>query len=180
MQNETTNLEQNEVPSKLSIGLKWGLIAAISGVLMTVIKAVIGQNPFESKFDVFSVLGIVIGLGAIVMAHKEYKDKGNGFMSYGEGLGIGCIVGLVSSVVTIVFTLVYVNYVDPNVMSALLDKALEDMEKQNQPEQAMDMTKKYFNAFFYGGLIVGTLIFNFVFALLVSAFTQKRNPNPAF
>jgi ABC-type antimicrobial peptide transport system permease subunit len=101
-------------------------------------------------------------------------------MSYGEALGIGCIVGLVSSAVSIVFTLVYINYVDTTVMTQLLDKTLEDMEKQDQPEQAFEMTKKYFSMFFYGGLIVFTLIFNFIFALLISAFTQKRNPNPVF
>ena len=176
MQNE----ENYEQPSKLSIGLKWGLIGSILGILITVIKGILGQNPYAGKFDLTAVLGILIGIAVMVMAHKEYKDKGNGFMSYGEGLGIGCIVGLVSSVVLIVFNVVYINYVDTNVMTQLLDKALEDMEQKNQPEQAIEMTKKYFSMFFYGGLIIGPLFVNFIFALLVSAFTQKRNPNPVF
>jgi hypothetical protein len=176
MQNE----EIIEQPSKLSIGLKWGLIGSLAGILLIIIKAVMGQNPFENKFDWSSILGFIIGITAIVLAHKEYKDKGNGFMSFGEGLGIGCIVGLVSSIVTITFTLVYVNLVDQTVMTQLLDTALEDMEKKNQPEQAMEFTKKYFNMFFYGGLIFFTLFFNFILALVISAITKKSNPNPAF
>jgi hypothetical protein len=176
MQNE----EINEQPSKLSIGVKWGLIGSIAGVVITIIKAMVGQNPYESKFDWSTILGLIIGVAIIVFAHKEYKDRGDGFMSFGEALGIGCIVGLVSSIVTIIFTFVYVNYVDTTVLTQLLDKAIEDMENKNQPEQAMEFTRKYFHMFFYGGLIFGTLFINFIFALLVSAFTQKRNPNPAF
>jgi hypothetical protein len=167
-------------PSTLSIALKYGAIYGIISVLFTLIISVTGGNPYEGKFDWKFFLGIAIALTIIFLAHKEYKDTGDGYMSYGKGLGIGVLVGVFGGVIMVIYTAIYLNFVDPGMMDSLLNKALDDMEAQGQPDEAIEMTRKMFGTFFWGFMIFFMAFFSFIYALIVSLITQKRNPNPAF
>jgi hypothetical protein len=171
------NIEQ---PAKGPIVLKYGLMAGILAILISYLKIFTVENPFTSKFDWTTVAGFIVAIGAIILAHREFKQNGNGYMSYGQGLGIGTLLGVVSAVVVIIFTFLNLEVIDPSTKTQMIDATLEEMERQNQPEQAIEGTKQFFMAFFYGFLIIGLPFINFIYALIVSLFTQKNNPQASF
>lgn len=162
--------------SVLSVGLKFGIIASLLQVVVIMVKVALGQNPYESTFDAFAVVGILLALALVALAHIDFKKNGDGFMSFGQGLGIGMIMTLVSLVVMIIFTYVYLNYADPTAWTAVVDKAKEDMAKRGSSESDIKNAESMIGLFFWVFFVVFSLFFGFVYALLVTIFTHKRRP----
>ena len=82
-------MEETATPAgdKRSVGIKYGLISTVVGIVFFLVLRFAGQNPFVFKYGwVVSLLSTIV---LLYLAHKEYKSDNNGFMSYGEGIGIG-------------------------------------------------------------------------------------------
>jgi hypothetical protein len=174
-------MESNEVakPSVMSVGLKFGLILGLVSVTIGLVQLVIGYNPMENSW-VQNVINVVITVVAIVFAHKSFKDNGDGYMSYGQGLGIGMITVVVSLVIGGIYTYVYLNFLNPDALTAIWEKAEADMEAQGQSEEAIKMGLGIAKRFFWVFFIVGGLFWGCVLGLIVSIFTQKKAPETAF
>jgi uncharacterized ion transporter superfamily protein YfcC len=162
-------------PSTMKVGATYGLFAGLFSIVVFVIVASLGLNPFGGGLNYIGTVGSIV---LLVFAHKKFKDSGDGFMSYGQGLGIAIIFFLVSSFLSLVVMYIYINFVDYAPMQALLDEQLKQMEKSNTPDDAIEMAQKITKDWFwvigaftalFGGLILG---------LIVSIFTQKKNPEP--
>ncbi|QNP51020.1 DUF4199 domain-containing protein [Hymenobacter qilianensis] len=95
-------MENTSTPvSTTSVGLRYGLLTGIVSIIYSFIllAANLEQN------TALSLLGIVILIGGIFLAHKNYKENNGGFMSYGQGLGIGVILSLVSGLLGAFFAM---------------------------------------------------------------------------
>lgn len=171
------NLNESK-PSVWSVGLKYGIILAFASIAFTLIRIVLNDNPYQSDWK--SWASAIISIVIVVLAHKNFKDSGNGFMTYGQGLGLSMVVVLVSIVIGGIFSYVYTNLVDTTVMDAVYEKMAQDMEEKGQGKEqiamAVEWTKKLFWPFYFiGGVIMG-----FIIGVIVSIFTQKTNPEPTF
>ena len=69
----------------------------------------LSMNPFDNGWN---WAGAAVGIVLFVFAHKYFKDDGNGFMSYGQGLGIAFWMALISVLITGLFTLAYLKLLD--------------------------------------------------------------------
>jgi hypothetical protein len=171
--------ESTGKPTVFSTGLRYGLFLSLASVALTVIVALAGGNPLQSDFKSWNTwVNFAVSITIFVLAHKYFKDSGDGFMSFGEGFGIAFVAFMVSLVVGGLFTYVYANFVDPNMMEDIWNRTAEQMQQSGQPEEsiemAMNITKKLFWVFFLLGGAFGAAII----ALVVTLFTQKRNPAP--
>jgi len=166
----------SQPPSTMSVALRFGLIMGLFSVAYTVIVIAVGGNPLESDWKGW--VSLAVSAVIVVFAHKNFKDNGDGFMSYGQGLGIAFLSVLISGVISGIFLFVYINFIDTGVMEDLMQKTSQKMEEQGQSEEAIEMalsfTKKFFWAFYAFGLVFGSLIIG----LVISIFTQKKNPEP--
>jgi hypothetical protein len=92
----------------------------------------------------------------------------------------------ISSIISSVFTYVYVKFVDTSFAQTILDKSRENMEEAGtmsdaQIDQAMEMTSKFTTPemmVVFG--LVGGLIGGCIIVLLVTIFTKKSNPDTSF
>jgi hypothetical protein len=160
-----------------SVGVKYGLISALIGLVMFLGLAIAGANAFDQSW---SWVGIVATIVLLVLAHKNYKDNGTGFMTYGQGVGIGFWMALVSVLISGVITLVYVSFIDPGAMEIMWEAQAEKMAAQGVPDEQIEMglsigQKMFWPMYFFMGLLGGVIV-----ALIVSIFTQKKNPQPVF
>lgn len=126
--------------------------------------------------------GLIFNVGVLVMAHKYFKDNnGNGFMSYGQGFGIGTWISLINCVIYSVFFYIYVKFIDTGFVKMMMEKQEQQMidrgMSEEQVQQAMSMTEKFMTPemMFGFGLFFGFIIFLVVVAI-VTIFTQKKNP----
>lgn len=113
---------ESEVPSVTtrSAGIRFGLIAAVIGITLMVVFSM-------AEIDTSGPVGwasYLIYAGIVFFAHKHFKENGDGFMSFGQGVGIGFWIGLISSLISAPFTYIYLKFVD----SGMIDRALKKAE----------------------------------------------------
>ena len=168
MENQTTTTK---------VALKWGIIIGICSVVFSTLIMVLGMVANQA---IGFIAYIIIGIG-VFMAMSAYKKENNGFMSYGQGLGIGALMAAVSGLLSSAYSFVYMKFIDPSVMDQIFKKAEADMEKRGlSPEQidhAMERSKGFVSpgAMFVWG-VVGSIFLGFVFSVIIAAFVKKDKP----
>jgi Protein of unknown function (DUF4199) len=174
---ETENVESTVTTR--SVGLRYGFIMAVIAIFYFVALDVAGVDMTQGFGRWASILFYV---GIIVLAQKHYKDNGSGFMSYGEGLGISFWISLITSVVSSIFTFVYIKFIDSGFLEKIMDQQRAAMEDQglseDQIDQAMKMAARFTTPemmLVFG--ILGGVFMIMVVGLIVTIFTQKKNPD---
>ena len=169
--------QSSEVVTTRSTGIRYGVIAGIISIFYFVGLSMAGvdmQGPAQWA-------GIIITIVVLFLAHKYYKENGDGFMSYGQGIGIAFWMGLVSSVISSVFTFIYVSFIDKSFIENAKDLQIEKMQEQGMSEAQIDQAMQFSSFFFTPtsmlimGLIMG-VIFTVIVGLIVTIFTQKKDP----
>jgi accessory gene regulator protein AgrB len=160
-----------------SVGTKYGLISSLLSILFFLTLSVTGQNAFDNSW---SWIGIVISVTMVVLAHKKFMDSGNGFMSYGQGVGIAFWIALISVAISFVITFLYVAAIDTGAMDLFYEKQTEQMSRQGMADEQIDMAiglmkSLFWPIYIFVGLFLGVLI-----GVIVSIFTQKKNQEPSF
>lgn len=162
-----------------STGIRYGVIMGVVSIayfiILNLLSVDMTQGPGSwGRYVYCAVL--------IFLAHKYFKDNGDSFMSYGQGIGISFWMGLISVAISSVFTYVYVKFIDPNFVQQMMDKVRQGMEEKGtmsdeQIEQAMSITGKFMTPemMLLFGVIFG-IIGTIIIGLIVTIFTQKKSP----
>jgi hypothetical protein len=171
---------QAQIPTTKSVGLRYGAIMGVVSIVIFLIMTLSGidiNGPAKwASYPVYIVL--------IFLAHKYYKDNGDGYMRYSQGIGIAFWMSLVSSAISSIFTYIYVKFIDASFIDMIKEKQLEQFQEKgmsdSQIEQAMKISEMFMKpeSFLIIGLIAG-IIGTIIMALIVSIFTQKNNPQQA-
>lgn len=173
-------MEETATPSgdKRSIGIKYGLISTVIGIVFFLVLIFSGQNPLTFQWGwVVSVTATIV---LVVLAHKEYKEENNGFMTYGEGIGIGFWFMLVGVVVGVLFNYVYTNFIDPNLMVDFYENQYNQMQQQGMPDGQIEVAQTWTKKLFW---IIATVMAAFTtmaMVLIITIFTQKKPPEQRF
>ena len=80
-------MNEQAAPTPRQIGLKYGLYVG----LVLVIYSMVLQLTGLALNSTLSYLSYVILIVGIVLAHREYKQEGDGTLSFGQGITIGVI-----------------------------------------------------------------------------------------
>ncbi len=171
--------ENNEksVVSTRDAGIRYGLFSGVISIVLFLIPALLGQNPFQG---VWNWVGIPIVITLIVLAHKYFKDEGDGFMSYGQGVGVGFWLALVGTVIAGLFSFVYLTFIDSAPFDLMLEETQFKMEEQGTPEEAIDMAMTWTKNLFWPIYAMGGILGGLIIALIISIFTQKKSPEESF
>ena len=87
-----------------------GLYLGLVGVFVGLILYAMGKS-LELQW-VSSVVGFVATIGFVVMGIKTFKKANEGFISWGEGLKIGMGIVMISAIITVIYTLLFVNVIE--------------------------------------------------------------------
>lgn len=161
------------------VGLKNGIIL---GLVFIVYGMILQFLNIDMKImNYLSYINYVVLVIFVVMGHKAFKEGGDGFMTIGQGLGIGMLITLIGSAISSVFSFIYLKFIDDSMITRALDYQVEEMEKNGMDdatiEQAMKFTEKLMTPEVMPIMaLVFMLIFGFVLVLIVSLFTKKANP----
>lgn len=166
--------------STSAVGGRYGLLTGLVSVIITFgIYALQLEQNAAVRFLTMAVL--VVG---IVLAMRAFKAQNAGFMSYGQGLGVGMAVSGVVGLLSAVFMYVYTTFVDPELMTRAMDKARADLEAKGtmsdaQIDQAIALSSKFTTGpFMVLFAVLGTLFIGLIISLIVAAFV--KNPKPEF
>lgn len=164
-------------PTLWSVGLKNGVILALILAIYSLLLNFMGL----SQNQWLGGITFLILIGGIVWTHKTYKETGDGYMTYAQGLGLGTIVASVSGFVSLLISYIYIKFIDSSSLGLMMDQARLDMEKRGmddeQIEQALELSQNFMTPemIFLMGLL-SFLFMGFIFSLVISAITKKTNP----
>ena len=160
-----------------SVSVKWGMINALAGIILFVIIDLAGLITNQAV----QWLGGVVYIVLVVLAHKEFKEQGDGFLSYGQGLGIGTLIALSSSLVSGSFTYIYTSFINVEYVEILKENQLMQLENQGMSDVDIEVALSYSEPFMTPVAIAGFAIFfgvlgGFLFSLVITIFTKKPQP----
>ncbi|HMQ00941.1 MAG TPA: DUF4199 domain-containing protein [Cyclobacteriaceae bacterium] len=170
-------MEEAKSVTTSSAGIRYGLFYGLVSIALFIIMSITGM---DMQSGLVRVLSSAVFIAFIYLAHKYFKDEGNGFMSYGQGVGIGLFLSLVGGVISSVFTFIYIKFIDDSMMQQIMDKARYDMEERGMSDEQIDQAME-FSAMFMSPMamlifgIVGAVFIGLILSLIVSIFTQKKD-----
>ena len=160
-----------------AIGIRYGLLTGLVSIIVSFATnmAHLEQTPLKWLSSIALIAGIVL-------AQREFKQRDGGFMSYGQGIGVGVTVSAVAGVLSSIFTYVYMTMIDPEFITRIMDKARADMEARGgvsdaQIDQAMAMSAKFTSApVLTIFALIGSVIIGLLISLLTSAIIKNTRP----
>lgn len=164
-------------PSTSAVGIRYGLL---TGIITLIIS--FGLFATHSEQGPLRFLSTLVLAGGMVVAMRYYKESNAGYMSFGEGLGIGTILSAVVGVLSAVFTYVYMGFIDQDVVNRMMEKARADMEARGgmsdeQIDQGMAMAGKFMSLpILTVSVLIITVITGFIISLIVSAVLKHSKP----
>lgn len=164
-----------------SAGVRYGLIMAIISIFMFIGMDVAGV---DQTSGIARWLGIPVFLVVLYLAQKYYLDNGDGFMSYGQGIGITFWFSLVSVAIYIVFFYVYIKFVDSSFIETVKQGQIDKMTEQGMSDEQIDRAMGFASAFMSPEMMalfgfLGAMFFDMLCGILLTIFTQKKNPEPS-
>lgn len=168
--------ETTEKPTIKSISIKWGVISALVGIIFFLILDFTGQYNGNLRW-----LGLIFTFALTYLAHKEFKEEGDSYMSFGQGLGIGTLMALIASIINSIFLYIYASFINSNFIEAAKEKAIMDMQEQGQSASQIDQAMSFMEWMFSPVAmaimgVIGGVFFGFIISLIVTIFTKKPKP----
>jgi len=124
----------------------------------------------------------------MLLAGKVQRNDDGGFMSYGKAFQTTFLTAFVGTAISVLFTIILINLIDPGLADTLADKAIEEsrstMEKlgmaEDQIDQAMESVEEASADSFTPAKQLMALMFSSlfiaIFASIVSLFLKKEKP----
>jgi len=169
--------EQASTLSTRSAGITFGLYAALISSAVFLLTSYLGYNPFGGGLN---YIGTVASIVLLVLAQKKFKDSGDGYMSFGQGFGIGFWFTVVSTTLTLIVMYVYITYVDYGPLQMMLDENTAKMQESGQSDDQVQIAIEWTNKLFWVFAIFGALFMGLIIALIITIFTQRKNPQGEF
>ncbi|MCI1186815.1 DUF4199 domain-containing protein [Hymenobacter sp. DH14] len=171
-------METNTTPvTTTSVGLRYGLLTGLVSIIISFGLFVAHQESSPLRYVSFAVL-----IAGLVLAMQNFKQNNQGFMSFGQGVGIGAVLSAVVGVLSGIFSYVYMSFIDPEVVGRMTEKIRADMEARGgmtdeQIDQAMAMSAKFMNGpFTLVAALLGTVLVGVILAMIISAFIKNAQP----
>jgi hypothetical protein len=173
-------MQENETPTLTTrqVGVRYGVIYGVISIAYFIIL-MMSNIDMSQGFGRWG--GSIIAIVVVFLAQKYFKENGDGFMTYGQGVGIGFWIGLLASVISSIFTYIYAKFIDTGFIKMIREKAITDMEANGQSDAQIDAAMPYVEMFTSAealllmGLFFGILTL-VVIAVIISIFTQKPQP----
>ncbi len=160
-------------------GVYLGLALIIFTLLVYLINIDL-QSPIKYISYVIMIAGLTI---SIVTFRNNQMD---GYITYGKAFSVGFYTGLFASIIAGIFTVIYVQYIDTELISNILAIAEENMLEQRpdmtneQLEQALSMTEIFTTPIMMGVMgFISNVILSAVFSLIIAIFAKREDKSIA-
>ena len=163
--------------STARIALKYGVLGAVVMIIYSTIINVAGLS--QNKF--LPILSTVFVIVAIVLGMKEFREQNKGFMSYGEGLGLGTLLSAVLGFLSSMFNMFYIRFIDPTLLTQGMDKVRTDMEAKGMDDAQIDQAMEFAQKAMSPGIVfvitvLISILTGFVLSLIISAILRREKP----
>jgi len=159
---------------------------AVKGIIISLILIVFSlilQFLDLSSNKGLGSIGLIIFFGGIVWSGIVYAQQLHGNVTFGSVFAHAFKAVAAVTAIMVVFTFISIKFISPEQVDVALREARAGMEEKNmsddQIEQAINITKKFFVPFAIGGSLVVYMLVGLI-AALVAAAVAKKNPGTPF
>ena len=170
MENQTTSTKQ--------IALTYGLILGFVSIAFAVVLYTMGKHLDGGSLN--TIGSLVITIGIIVFGLRTFKIGNGGFLSLSEALKTGLAIVLIGTIISLLYTYVFMTYIEPDFMSQMMElqqqKALEaNPNLTDEQLEAMEtMTKKFSSPMIIMAVgLVWSLFIGFIISLIAGLIMKK-------
>lgn len=182
--------EFKAAPSARPLALRWGVIASLILIAMGLVFQLSGFTDVTQQYStgnlVSGLLSYAVMTVAGILTVKQYRDEQlNGFISMGKAFGTSMLVMAVIAVLQAVWTILYMEVINPDlmkeIMDAQMDKMLEDGRVTEEQLEASSGMMGFFGStwFIAGASLFGMLFMGLILSLVVALVTKKE-PKASF
>lgn len=166
-------------------------MAATYGAILGVVFMVLSTVGFMGVSNI-AMSWIVQGLSLVSMLVligiflKIIRKANGGYLEFREAFGSAFVMLLVALLISQVYNVVYVRFIDPDVMMKMKDATLRWMEQMKSPDETIDATMERFDkqiadskTFSVSGALFtyfGGLLFFSLLSLIPCAIVKKQRP----
>ena len=129
------------------------------------------------------IVSLIIMISVLLYSFISYKKINLGYLSLSEAIKIGLGVSLISALITIIYTQVLINFLDPETMQKSLDLSMDTMRSENPeiPQEALDTARsiqeKMSSPLIFSAVqIIFSLFFGFIISLIGGLVVKKSKP----
>jgi hypothetical protein len=172
-------MEEKKQPLSLAINL--GIIIGLAYCVL-----IFCQNQFfyanPLTFSLTKFLSYLIIIGGFVYAGYLSRKNSGGFISFKECLKTILIVIVITEVIYLIFSTLYIKFIDPGFMEKLKSSWQLYFTSHNVPQDKIDSTLARFKdagKLTFGSLIQSlgfSIIIDAIFGVIIASILKKRKP----
>lgn len=166
-------------------------VAVRNGVYMGITLVILNFILYFISIDALLMagwIGFIVYIVFMVMAVREERSAQGGLMSFGEGFKSAFLTFAIGSLISVVFSYLLYNFIDPSIVDEIKDITAEQMEKvgemmgggsdfEDQLEKAVDEINYTLPTMLMGYLF--SLIFpGAIIAAILGLIFRKSEANP--
>ena len=171
----------NQNSSIKSIIISYGIILGSISIAFQLMLFFLDMH--YKNDSIAGIVALLISSGTIIYSFVVFKKANDGYLSLSDALKIGLGVSLVSAVMSIVYTQLLVNFLDPDTMQKSLDLTIDTLRVENPeiPQEALDTTRsiqeKMSSPLIFSAVqIIFALFFGFIISLIGGLIVKKSRP----
>lgn len=172
---------ETQTASVKKIALNYGLLLALSTIVLSVIVYVMGMTYDQPWWQ--TLLNFIIMTVCIVYGLKAFKNDNEGFLSLGESLKTGLAIALVAGLIGSIFSYLFVTVIEPDFAVNMMEASRVKMLDQNpemteeQMEMALGITEKMMSPGILMAIgIIASLFFGFIISLITGLIMKQNRP----
>ncbi len=169
-------MEKQKTSSK-GIMLNYGLMLGLASILLSVANYSFGDL-HEPHWSI-QIIGLLVLGGFIILGIKKFKDSNEGFLSLVQALKTGLGIALIGALLSLVYTYVFVNYIETEFVSNQIvfetQKMIDQGQSDEQIEIATGFMENYMMFMVFAGIIIMNLFIGFIVSLIGGLVMKQSN-----
>lgn len=126
------------------------------------------------------MLPVIFGIYFVALKAVR-EERPHKAMSYGQGVGAGLVISLMSSAMSAVYTFIHLKFINTSFVDYQMEivraKWVEAGMSDTAMEQAENMTRMFMGPGMQAGMaVIAGVIFGLIISLIVSAFVKRAAP----
>lgn len=170
--------------SRLGNAIKFGGMMGILLVVTSLILYLVGMIDVESGKAGFlgTLLSYVISVGALILGISAYKKANENFLSLGDGVKQGMLIGIIGGLIVAIYNVVFFQFIEPDMLENIRETAVAQAEDRGQVnEDSEDMMNSMMDffispAFFFVTTIVAKFFLGLFVGLIAGAIMKNERP----
>ncbi len=169
---------EEQQPKIGKFSLNYGLILGVVGVIFGIMLFTMDAHTSQDSSN--TIISIVLMVAITFWGIFSFRKANGGFLTLGQGVKLGAGIAVVAAVISVIYTLILANVLDPDFAVKIADaqKAAQEADGQLSAEQIQQAYDGTINFFWitYPFILIVNVILGLIVGLVGGLIFKKAKP----